>query len=59
LPAKDLAQVRAIAATVTERLNAKRKALLFCGANAVAAAEAMARALRRDLYAVIPSTSLA
>jgi hypothetical protein len=28
-PAKDLAQVRAIAAAMTERLNAKRKALLL------------------------------
>jgi hypothetical protein len=46
----DPAQVRAIAATVNVRLNAKRKALLFRGANAAAAAKAMAKALRRDLY---------
>jgi len=52
LPAKDLAQVRAIAATANLRTSRKRKALLFSGMNATAAAETMARELRRDLYRV-------
>jgi AAA+ superfamily predicted ATPase len=52
LPAMDLAQVRAIAATATVRASRKRKALVFSGMNATAAAEAMARELRRDLYRV-------
>jgi hypothetical protein len=49
LPAKDLAQVRAIAATVVLRTNSRRKPLLFIGAHALAAAEAMAAILRRNL----------
>jgi len=52
LPAKDMAQVRAIAATANVRKSSKHKALLFNGANATAAAEAMAKRLRRDLYRV-------
>ena len=52
LPPKDLAQVRAIAATANLRTSRKRKALLFSGMNATAAAETMARELRRDLYRV-------
>ena len=51
LPAKDLAQVRAIA-EANVRTSRKRKALLFGGTNATAAAEAMAKELRRDLYRV-------
>ncbi len=49
LPAKDMAQVREIAATANER---KHKALLFKGTNATAAVETMAKRLRRDLYRV-------
>jgi sulfite reductase alpha subunit-like flavoprotein len=49
LPAKDLAQVRAIAATANQRATSKRKALLLLGTSATAAAEAMAKELRRDL----------
>lgn len=52
LPAKDVAQVRAIAATANLRTSSKRKVLLFSGTNATAAAERMARELRRDLYRV-------
>jgi SpoVK/Ycf46/Vps4 family AAA+-type ATPase len=52
LPAKDLAQVRAIAATTKLRTASKRKVLLFSGTNATAAAETMAKELRRDLYRV-------
>jgi SpoVK/Ycf46/Vps4 family AAA+-type ATPase len=52
LPAKDLAQVRAIAATANQRATSKRKALLLLGTSATAAAEAMAKELRRDLYRV-------
>ena len=52
MPPKDLAQVRAIAATANLRTSRKRKALLFSGMNATAAAETMARELRRDLYRV-------
>jgi SpoVK/Ycf46/Vps4 family AAA+-type ATPase len=54
LPAKDLAQVRAIAATANLHATSKPKALLFLGTSATAAAEAMAMAkqLRRDLYRV-------
>ena len=52
LPAKDVAQVRAITATANLRTSSKRKALLFSGTNATAAAEAMAKELRRDLYRV-------
>jgi SpoVK/Ycf46/Vps4 family AAA+-type ATPase len=52
LPAKDLAQVRAIATTANLRATSKRKALLFSGTSATVAAEAMAKELRRDLYRV-------
>jgi SpoVK/Ycf46/Vps4 family AAA+-type ATPase len=52
LSAKDLAQVRAIAATANLRATSKRKALLFSGTSATAAAKAMAKELRRDLYRV-------
>jgi SpoVK/Ycf46/Vps4 family AAA+-type ATPase len=52
LPAKDLARVRAVAAKANVRTSRKRKALLFGGTNATAAAEAMAKELRRDLYRV-------
>ena len=50
LPAKDLAQVRAIAAKAHLRTGSRRKALLFSGTHAAAAAKAMAKQLRRDLY---------
>jgi SpoVK/Ycf46/Vps4 family AAA+-type ATPase len=52
LPTRDLAQIRAIAAKANVRTSRKRKALLFSGTNATAAAEAMAKELRRDLYRV-------
>jgi AAA+ superfamily predicted ATPase len=52
LPARDLAQVRAIAATANVGAASGRKALLFSGMNAIAAAEPMAREMRRDLYRV-------
>ena len=52
LPAKNLAQVRAIAATTNVRVSSKPKALLFSGTHAEAAAAAMAKELRRDLYRV-------
>jgi SpoVK/Ycf46/Vps4 family AAA+-type ATPase len=52
LPAKDLAQIRAIAATANVRPSSKRKALLFNGTHAAAAAQAMAKKLRRDPYRV-------
>jgi len=52
LSAKDLAQVRAIAARVTLRATSRPKALLFSGADATTAAEAIAERLRRDLYRV-------
>lgn len=50
LPAKDLAQVRAISATANARTSSK--ALLLSGSNAAAAAESIARELRRDLFRV-------
>jgi SpoVK/Ycf46/Vps4 family AAA+-type ATPase len=50
LPAKDMAQVRAITATANARTNSN--ALLLSGSNAAAAAEAIARELRRDLFRV-------
>jgi SpoVK/Ycf46/Vps4 family AAA+-type ATPase len=52
LPAKDLAQVRAITANAHLRTSSRRKALLFAGTHAAAAAQAMAKQLRRDLYRV-------
>ena len=51
LTARDLAQVRAIAATANVRIS-RRKALLFCGSNATAAAEALAKRLGRDIVHV-------
>jgi SpoVK/Ycf46/Vps4 family AAA+-type ATPase len=56
LPAKDLAQIRAIAATANMRTTSKRKVLLFSGTHASAAAQAMAKKLRRDPYRVDLST---
>jgi SpoVK/Ycf46/Vps4 family AAA+-type ATPase len=50
LPAKDLAQVRAITATANART--RSKALLLSGSNAAAAAESIARELGRDLFRV-------
>jgi SpoVK/Ycf46/Vps4 family AAA+-type ATPase len=50
LPAKDMAQVRAMTATANAHMNSK--ALLLSGNNAAAAAEAIARELRRDLFRV-------
>lgn len=52
LPAKDMAQVRSIAAATKVGAGARPKALLFSGKNAGAAAQAMANELRRDLYRV-------
>ena len=52
LPAKDLAQVRTIAAKANGLVRSKRKALLFSGTNAAAAAAAMAKQLRRGLYRI-------
>jgi SpoVK/Ycf46/Vps4 family AAA+-type ATPase len=52
LPARDLAQVRAIAATANGLVRSKRKVLLFNGTSAAAAAGAMAKHLRRGLYRV-------
>jgi SpoVK/Ycf46/Vps4 family AAA+-type ATPase len=52
LPAKDLAQVRAIAARANGFVRSKGKTLLFSGTNAAAAAEAMAKQLRLGLYRV-------
>jgi SpoVK/Ycf46/Vps4 family AAA+-type ATPase len=52
LPTKDLAQVRAIAAAPNGRIGSSRKALLFRGTNAAAAAAAMAKQLRRGLNRV-------
>jgi SpoVK/Ycf46/Vps4 family AAA+-type ATPase len=50
LPAKDLAQVRAITATANARTSSK--ALLLSGSNAAAAAESIARELGRNLFRV-------
>ena len=52
LTARDMAQVRAIAATANLRTGSRRKALLFGGRNAAAAAEALAKRLGRDLLPV-------
>jgi SpoVK/Ycf46/Vps4 family AAA+-type ATPase len=51
LTARDLAQVRAIAAAANVRIS-RRKALLFGGSNATAAAEALAKRLGRDILRV-------
>ena len=56
LLAGDLAQVRAIAATANVRASSPRKALLFSGANAMTAAELLAKRLERELYRVDLST---
>ena len=52
LPAQDLAQIRFIVAAADMRANVRRMALLLSGRNAAAAAEAIARELRRDLYRI-------
>ena len=52
LTAREMAQVRAIAATVNLRTGSRRRALLFGGRNAAAAAEALAKRLGRDLLHV-------
>jgi SpoVK/Ycf46/Vps4 family AAA+-type ATPase len=52
LSANDMAQLRAITAMVKLRQRSGRKALLFAGNNAAAAAEALARQLRRDLFRI-------
>ena len=52
LTARDMAQVRAIAATVNLRSGSRRRALLFGGRNAAAAVEALAKRLGRDLLHV-------
>jgi SpoVK/Ycf46/Vps4 family AAA+-type ATPase len=52
LTAGDLAQVRAITATANVRMASRRRALLFSGRNATAAAEALAKRLGRDLYRI-------
>lgn len=58
LPAKDMAQVRAIVASANMRANIRQKALLLTGRNAAAAAGAVATELRGgrfriDLSAVV------
>ena len=50
LSAKDMAQLRAMTATANAHMNSK--ALLLSGSNAAAAAESIARELRRDLFRV-------
>ena len=52
LTVREMAQVRAIAATANLRTGSRRRALLFGGANAAAAAEALAKRLGRDLLHV-------
>ena len=52
LPAQDLAQIRFIVAAADMRANVRRMALLLSGRNAAAAAEAIAKELRRDLYRI-------
>jgi SpoVK/Ycf46/Vps4 family AAA+-type ATPase len=56
LLAGDLARVRAIAATANVRASSRRKVLLFGGANAMAAAELLAKRLQRELHRVDLST---
>jgi SpoVK/Ycf46/Vps4 family AAA+-type ATPase len=51
LPARDLAQLRFIVAAADMRTNIRRTVLLS-GRNAAAAAEAIAKQLRRDLYRI-------
>ena len=52
LTVRDLAQVRAVAVTTNARIASRSRALLFCGRNARAAAEALAKGLGRDLLYV-------
>ena len=52
LPAQDLAQIRFIVAAADMRANVRRMALLLSGRNAAAAAEAIAKELRRNLYRI-------
>jgi SpoVK/Ycf46/Vps4 family AAA+-type ATPase len=52
LLASDIARVRAIAATANVRASSRRKVLLLSGANAMAAAELLAKRLQRELYRV-------
>lgn len=52
LPAKDMAQVRAIAAAANGVMNSRRKPLLLTGRNAAIAADAIARELRIDLLRI-------
>ena len=52
LPAQDLAQIRFIVAAADMRANVRRRALLLSGRNAAAAAEAIAKELRCDLYRI-------
>jgi SpoVK/Ycf46/Vps4 family AAA+-type ATPase len=52
LPAKDMAQVRAIVAAADMRANARQKALLLIGRNAAAAAGAVAKQLRGGLFRI-------
>jgi hypothetical protein len=52
LSAQDLTQIRLIVAAADGRAGARHKALLLSGRTAAAAAEAIARELRRDLHRV-------
>ena len=52
LPAKDMAQVRAIVASADMRANIRQKALLLTGRNASAAAGAVATELRGGLFRI-------
>jgi SpoVK/Ycf46/Vps4 family AAA+-type ATPase len=52
LPAKDMAQVRAIVASADIRANTRQKALLLIGRNAAAAAGAVATQLRGSLLRI-------
>ena len=52
LPAKDMAQVRAIVAAADMRANARQNALLLIGRNAAAAAGAVAKQLRGGLFRI-------
>jgi hypothetical protein len=52
LPAKDMAQVRAIVAAADMRANTRQNALLLIGSNAAAAAGAVARQLRGGLFRI-------
>ena len=52
LPAREMAQVRAIVVLAKTRPNAGHKAALLSGRNAATAAEAVARTLRHNLYRI-------